>query len=165
MAAGSNRQTLRLVAVTVSLSTLVSLLALSCGTDGPTNIASNPQSVSENDSSLQLTTRPVIMEPLFVFGEEGDRVRFEGTGFSNVTRVVFIDRTTRARRQANFSIVTDNVLLVTIPSDITAGIIQISSSFNAAYRGFRILPDSFPTFPTATPTVTPTATPTDPTRR
>ncbi len=131
------------------------LLTVACGSDSSSVSSITPEIpeaqeiaavVEDEGTGLQITTRPVIYRPLVVNGnlatfEPGATFQFQGTGFSNVTSVTFLGGITAADDvEADFEIVSDNILEVTVPDDAVAGLIRVSTGFNAAYRLFLLTP-------------------------
>ncbi len=152
MSSGAKQLKLAVVSTSLSLATTLALLSAGCGSGGSGQVSTLPDTsltqteISQDQSTLQVTTRPVIYQPLLVVGNPGSQILLTGTGFSNVVSVIFFDRTTRARVEADFRILGDNRLAVEIPDDVTAGFIQVRTPFNAAVRGFRT-DLTFPTLP------------------
>ncbi len=133
-------------------------MVTACGSESTPIAALDPGQTT--NTSLQVTTRPVIYSPRRVNGnlrrsQPGETVTFEGTGFANVTTVTFQGGLGgNDDVEAEFSIASDNQLLVTIPEDAASGLIQISTGFNAAYRRY-IAPIEIEPLPSPTPTPTP----------
>ncbi|NJK64555.1 MAG: hypothetical protein HC921_19355, partial [Synechococcaceae cyanobacterium SM2_3_1] len=152
-----NDKKLPCLKATLALATSL-ILVVGCSSDGPTSIASDPQTVqNQEETTLQLTPRPTVFQPLFVTGQAGEIVEFSGFGFSGVSQVVFRDRTSGVEATAQFTIVSNTELEVVIPNGVTVGIVQINSGSRSVSRLFRVQPGPSP-MPTATPTPTPTPT-------
>ncbi len=123
------------------LGVAASFLTVACGSSDSTIASVSPADVdlaSEDTTSLQLTTRPVIYRPGVILGSLptfADSITFQGTGFANVTSVTFLGGPLAGDDEdADFTIVGDNTLIVEVPGGAATGLIRVATDFNAAYR-------------------------------
>ncbi len=138
----------------------VSLLMVACGSDNvsvssvvPAPDLLQEESVLIEGIGLQVDTpdliRPVIYSPGVVNGNRflsrpGSTVIFTGTGFTGVISVTFLGGLGNSdNAEAEFSIASDNQLLVTIPEDARTGLIRLSTGTTTASR-FYIAPRGVP---------------------
>lgn len=136
------------------------LLMAACGSDNVSvsNVIPAPDLLQEESVliegiGLQVETpdliRPVIYSPGIVNGNRflsrpGSTVTFTGTGFARVASVTFLGGLgTSDNVEAEFSIASDNLLLVTIPEDARTGLIRLSTGTTTASR-FYIAPRGVP---------------------
>ncbi len=129
---------------TAVLGLAATVLTSACGSGESTiatSVAPEAEIVSEANTTLQTTVRPVIYRPGLVLGSLPiDSVTFQGTGFANVNSVTFLGGPLATDDvEADFNVVGDNTLVVDLPGDARTGLIRVSNGFGSAYR-FYIAP-------------------------